>query len=96
MLVHITFEKLTGMKGTFEGVFYCNQVISKEIPIVFSGYYLSNQEFVFTQDGKYFFMRAVQPMETLNYFEHFFYGVNFMIKEWSYGRKHKGYCQNLN
>lgn len=84
-IVHITFEKLTGLKGTFEGVFVCDNELDKCLPLVFNAFLLSKMEFVFTQDGKYVYMRLANWRESVNYLEHFIYGVNFLIKEWSYG-----------
>jgi len=85
-IVHITFEKLTGLKGTIEGIFVCEDKVDPSLPLVFNAFLMHNMTFVFTQDGKYIYMRLVNWRDTVNYFEHFIHGVNFIIKEWSYGR----------
>lgn len=87
MLIHITFEKITGLKGTFEGIFICDGVINTALPLTFNSYLQERQEFVFTQDGRYIFMRAANSSETLNYLEQFYYGVNFLISESDGGGK---------
>jgi hypothetical protein len=84
-IVHITFEKLTGLKGSFEGNFICYDKLDPELPLVFNAFLLSNMEFVFTQNGQYVYMKLVNWRESINYLEHFISGVNFLIKEWSYG-----------
>ena len=86
-IIHITFEKITGLKGTFEGDFICEDFhkLDKRLPLIFNAFIVSKGEFVFVQDGRYFYMRPVNPGWTLNYVEHFYYGVNFLIKEWSNG-----------
>lgn len=84
MLVHITFEKITGLPGTFEGEFICDNRLEKNMLLIFNSF-LADSTFVFTQDGKYIFMRSVTPTASLNYLEHFYYGVNFLITELSGG-----------
>lgn len=85
-IVHITFEKLTGLKGTFEGVFVCDEELDVQAPLVFNAFMVHNSDFVFTQNGKYVYMKPLESMFILNYIEHFLSGVNFNIAKWSYGR----------
>lgn len=90
-IVHITFEKLTGLKGTIEGDFIAynfglwDTLFDKSLPVVFltDGPY---GDLVFRQGYKYFVLRPAQQKEIGNYSEHFKHGVNFLIKEWSNGR----------
>lgn len=90
-IVHITFEKLTGLKGDIEGCFICDLAdcdrINKALPVIFREGHkdiLGNNMLLFTQ-GNHWFTLTVQDNQFHNYLEHFLYGVNFLIKEWSYG-----------
>lgn len=84
-IVYITFEKLTGLKGTFEGVFICEDELDARLPLLLNAFLISKMEFVFTQDGRYVYMKLANWRESLNYLEHFMYGGLLLIKEWSYG-----------
>lgn len=88
-IVHITFEKLTGLKGEIEGWFMCDpKKIDISIPLV----YRCNSiiigkgalQFIFSQCNYYVGLEAVGG-DINNYLEHFKYGTNFLIKSWSYG-----------
>jgi hypothetical protein len=81
MLVHITFEKITGLKGTFEGVFVSDDMISKKLPLVFNAFILAQNQFVFTQGGKYIYLRPAESVSTINFLQHFASGVNFLVKD---------------
>lgn len=96
MLVHITFEKMTGLKGTFEGIFICDAALNQNLPIIFVAYLQSRNVYVFTQNGKYVYMRAANTSDTLNYLEQFYYGVNFLIKEISGSGGGKVHSQDPN
>lgn len=85
MLAHITLEKITGLKGDVEGVFYVNGEIKPELPLVFNSFLQADSTFVFTHNEQYVYLRPVETISTLNYLEHFYYGVNFLIKEITYG-----------
>jgi hypothetical protein len=95
-VVHITFEKLTGLKGSFEGVFICDVELDPKLPLVFNAFLLSKSQFVFTQGGKYVYMQPVESIHTLNYIEQFYHGVNFLIKEWSYDSGARSVSTNSN
>jgi hypothetical protein len=90
-IVHITFEKLTGLKGEIEGDFICDlrdsSRIDKRLPIIFKEGHkdlMGNNTLLFTQGDEWFTL-TVQDNQFQNYLEHFMYGVNFLIKSWSYG-----------
>lgn len=85
-IVHITFEKLTGLNGTFEGVFICEEKLDPKMPLMLDAFLLSKMEFVFLQDGRYVYMKLANWRESINYLGHFMYGGLLLIKEWSYGR----------
>jgi hypothetical protein len=94
-VVHIKFEKLTGLHGTVEGMFTGDMdKIKPELPLIFEAVLISHSTFVFRQDGQYIYLKPADFREVTNYLEHFRHGVNFLIKEWSYGRgegiKHTG------
>lgn len=86
-IVHITFEKLTGLKGTIEGDFNVDRpdLVNQELPIIFIGLY--KKSFCFRQGPFKIYMDPVDKGVSVlaNYFSHFRYGVNFLIKEWSDG-----------
>lgn len=92
-IVHITFEKLTGLKGEINGDFIAynyglwSPMVDLSLPVVFltSGPNGDYTDFVFRQNEKYFALRPANQNAWSNYQEHFTYGVNFLIKEWSYG-----------
>jgi hypothetical protein len=93
-IVHITFEKLTGLKGTIEGTFIVSnfglwpKMVDTALPVVYLGDGMASGgeiNMVFRQGVQYFILQTFQPDGGENYFEHFEYGVNFLIKEWSYG-----------
>lgn len=98
-IVHITFEKLTGLKGTIEGVFeFDPDLIDFEAPLV----YASSAMIVHMRNGvatgmvtgnvifshnERFIMLEFLPNEKnmKDYIQHFESGRNFMVKEMSYG-----------
>jgi hypothetical protein len=82
-IVHITFEKLTGLPGTIEGDFVCEDKVDTRLPLILNAFLVHNMTFVFTQDEKYVYMKLVNWRETVNYLEHFLYGRNLLIKEWT-------------
>lgn len=90
-VVHIKFEKLTGMKGDIEGDFIAynfglwNPIVDPHLPVVFltNGGPGEEMLFVFSQNEKHFVLDPVDKNEDRNYLEHFTSGVNFLIKEWS-------------
>lgn len=84
-IVHITFEKLNRIPGTIEGVFICDEELDTRLPLVFNAFLISKMEFVFVQDGRYFYMKLANWRESINYIEHFLYGGPLLIKEWSHG-----------
>lgn len=93
-IVHITFEKLTGLRGTVEGDFIAynyglwHPIVDTSLPVIFltEGPNGDHMDFVFSQSEKHFVLRPINENERENYLEHFQYGMNFLIKEWSYGR----------
>lgn len=87
-IVHITFEKLTGLKGTIDAVVECKDPgrIDLRLPIVYIGYLGIQKRLVFRQTPNWFYMKLVDLAGFKNYHEHFKYGTNFLIKEWSNGR----------
>lgn len=85
-IVHITFEKLTGLKGTIEGWFECHpEAIDETIPLILINDDLPTLVFEQAEDN-FIYITPVEPVAIPNFKEHFQYGVNFLIKEWSYGR----------
>lgn len=103
-IVHITFEKLTGLKGEIEGDFIAynyglfTPMVDLSLPVVFltDGPNGDQTDFVFRQNEKYFALRPVNQNERSNYEEHFTYGTNFLIKEWSYGSGVDRHSENPN
>lgn len=105
-IVHITFEKLTGLKGTIEGDFIATNfglwspMVDTSLPVIFltdGPLDDSKGQLFFRQGEKYFLLKAL--FMNCNYREHFTSGTNFLIKEWSYGRGagyNKGISQSLN
>lgn len=85
-IVHITFEKLTGLKGDIEGDFIIDHgKIDQESPLVFIAFVTTTGNLVFNHGKSQLWIRAVQFQDNINYFEHFRLSVNLIIKEWSYG-----------
>lgn len=84
-IVHITFEKLTGLKGTIEGVFICEDKLDASLPLIFNAFLIHGMTFVFTQGEQYVYMKLVNWRDSVNYIEHFMYGRNLLIKKWSNG-----------
>lgn len=84
-IVHITFEKITGLKGTIEGDFHVTGLVDFRIPLIYLKV-ISGCEFLFRQGKDKVYLRPVDIESLGNYKEHFEHGVNFLIKEWSYGR----------
>lgn len=85
-IVHITFEKLTGLNGDIEGVFLVDGHPDERLPLVFEPTMSQDFEyFVFRQEKNYFVVTAVQSSENADFFSHFKFGMNLLIKEWSYG-----------
>lgn len=88
-IVHITFEKLTGLKGEIEGWFTCNpDEIDTRLPLVFQNYHKELMYFYFSHNGKSIIinMPASEPyLVVLNFLQHLEYGTNLLIKSWSYG-----------
>jgi hypothetical protein len=85
-IIHITFEKLTGLPGTIEGYFltdFNDSMPNYHSPIVFESFRMFRNEFTFRQDCYLFILRPVSQTDVTNYLEHFYHGVNFMIKEWT-------------
>lgn len=83
-IAHITFEKITGLKGTFEGVFVCDQKLDETLPLVFKAWIQQSNKFVFSQDEQLVYLRPLDLKDTLNFMEQFYYGVNFLIKQVTY------------
>jgi hypothetical protein len=78
-LLHITFEKLTGLKGDIEGDFLISGAFDLLRPIVFVLHIESVGTF-FTQDDRIFTIMPVgQPVDS--YAAHFEYGMNLLVKE---------------
>lgn len=82
-IVHITFEKLTGLKGTIDGWFKCDpNAVDSKLPIVFIT--VCDLGITFRQNGKllgFDFAGGKSIAERDNYAKHFRYGSNFLIKE---------------
>lgn len=96
-IVHITFEKLTGLKGTIEGDFICvPESIDAKLPLVFEADLIHLGYFVFRQGEKDIPISPVSFEQYSNYAGHFIYGTNFLIKEWSYGGGVRINSQNPN
>lgn len=80
-IVHITFEKLTGLRGKLEGWFECDpKSIDQSVPIIFD-----RPKFgcvVFRQQGKdirLFYPKGTAWTDKVSFVEHFRHGVNFLI-----------------
>jgi hypothetical protein len=87
-IVHITFEKLTGLKGEMEGYFIVDisGEVDKRLPMVFHSVDYANARFLFSQGGcTCIWLKPVDFFTYQNYLEHILHGVNFLIKSWSYG-----------
>lgn len=84
-VVHITFEKIAGLGGDIEGIVMCDRPerIDKNAPIIFRGF--TGIKMLFTQMDECFFLQIVEVKSVANFNEHFSYGTNFLIKEWSNG-----------
>lgn len=84
-IVHITFEKLTGLKGEIEGDFICHpETIDPTIPLILINDELPRLVFEQAEDD-FIYMQPANMNQFNNYKEHFKYGTNFLIKSWSYG-----------
>lgn len=76
MIVHIVFEKLTGLKGTIEGYFHHRSgTVDNRLPVVYIG------GSRFRQGEQIIILEPLTDKE--NYIEHLNYGVNLLIKEWN-------------
>lgn len=88
-IVHITFEKLTGLKGDIEGDFICihdnAEKIDPRLPIILDAYCISKGSIVLRQGNTKIAVRPVESRFYMNFLDHFRYGTNFLIKSWSYG-----------
>lgn len=88
-IVHITFEKLTGLKGEIEGDFICDpQEIDQRLPFVFQNFNHELFWFWFSHNGKSIIISPTSSMSTeaiYNFLEHIKSGTNLLIKEWSHG-----------
>lgn len=77
-IVHIKFEKLTGLQGDIEGDFLVSGYFDFRLPIVFV-YHVDHIGSFFTQNDHIFIIRPISGMQ--NYGEHFEYGMNLLVKE---------------
>jgi hypothetical protein len=85
-LVYVTFEKITGLSGDIEGVFLVDGNPDTRLPLVFEPTVSQSSDiFVFRQEDNYFLLTAVQSSENEGFFNHFKFGMNLLIKSWSYG-----------
>lgn len=88
-VVHITFEKLTGLKGTIEGDFIRVADAGRDSVnrvLVFRGGDLYSVKFS-EGDANFEFQFTPQLTirERMDFYNHFAIGRNFLIKEWSNG-----------
>jgi hypothetical protein len=82
-IVHITFEKLTGLKGSIEGEFVITNTKQLQGVYVFRSWTPSN--ILLTQGNDILllhFLPHLSLKECKNYREHFRSGTNLLIKEW--------------
>jgi hypothetical protein len=98
-IVHITFEKLTGLKGTFEGTFECMSLSPvKEGDVIVLRYLLEDDYGVIFSNGDVDFALLFLMFENnrMDYIRHFVIGRNFLISRLcSYGRgAESGYNKN--
>lgn len=86
-IVHITFEKLTGLKGTIEGYFIADpENINVKLPIIYEPELCFGFPFLtFSQLGTNITIRPAVMSDLEDYKEHFERGTNFLIKELRYG-----------
>lgn len=96
-VIHVRLEKIGGpLKGDIEGDFVVSgpNMVDMKLPIIYKR--AIRKAFVFEQGELTILMEPVNKGVSVlgNYFNHFQHGVNFLIKEWSYGRgegiKHTG------
>jgi len=95
--MYITFEKLTGMKGTIEGVFIGDpDSIDVRLPIIYNPYDEKDGILKFRQGAKWITLEPTCPYHLMDYRNHFNMGINFLIKELRYGGGVRINSQNPN
>jgi hypothetical protein len=79
-IVHITFEKLTGLKGTIEGEFIVSRPVKSGV-VVYKGFNCRTKKFYFSGGMT---ILCARKEDTADYSEHFSGAVNLLIAK--YGR----------
>lgn len=80
-IVHITFEKITGLKGTIEGWFECDpETIDPRFPLVYRYNRLGHINFTNGENKvRLYFLTSDHWSWKQNFVEHIKHGVNLMI-----------------
>jgi hypothetical protein len=86
-IVHITFEKLTGLKGTIEGWFECDpKSIDLQLPLVYRYSRLGHVNFTNGENKvRLYFLKSDPWQWKTNFVEHIKHGVNLLITRIEHG-----------